>query len=240
MHIEHSIADITPDVAISTLAEDRRLSGNFGPMISSNMKFIFEGGSLATGEIEVTKAYWNDGNRIRLIWVVEIFTEDMQDWWVGVISAKTAEILQIGNKVDHCIFDGGAIHQDDLGIGRPLPGSSTQAALVPLSTASIYNVYVLPLESPTLGDRSIVQDPWDALASPYGWHDTNGVAGHEFTITKGNNVYAYTDTLNDGIPEFSPDGGSGGRSFQLPGCCRYQFVFHQQSHPRHLVSLWIR
>ena len=30
-------------------------------------------------------------------------------------------------------------------------------------------------------------------ASPFGWHDTNGVAGAEFTTTQGNNVQAYTD-----------------------------------------------
>jgi hypothetical protein len=28
------------------------------------------------------------------------------------------------------------------------------------------------------------------VASPYGWHDTNGVTGAEYTITRGNNVWA--------------------------------------------------
>ncbi len=40
-----------------------------------------------------------------------------------------------------------------------------------------------------------------AIASPYGWHDTNGAAGAEYTITHGNNAHAYTDTDNNNSPD---------------------------------------
>lgn len=40
-----------------------------------------------------------------------------------------------------------------------------------------YRVFPLPLESPADGDRSIVVDPHDPVASPFGWHDTNVVTG---------------------------------------------------------------
>jgi extracellular elastinolytic metalloproteinase len=67
------------------------------------------------------------------------------------------------------------------------------------------------MESPNDGERSIVANPADALASPFGWHDTNGVAGPEFTITRGNNVNAYADTIDDEAadPGSQPDGGPG-------------------------------
>jgi hypothetical protein len=31
------------------------------------------------------------------------------------------------------------------------------------------------------------------VASPYGWHDVNGVAGAEYTYTRGNNVWTKAD-----------------------------------------------
>lgn len=54
----------------------------------------------------------------------------------------------------------------------------------------------------------MVTAPWlDAIgASPFGWHDIDGLAGAEFTITRGNNVHAFDAGDN---PGFSPDGGTG-------------------------------
>ena len=44
-----------------------------------------------------------------------------------------------------------------------------------------YRVLALPLESPSDGRRTLQRDPADALASPFGWHDTNGAPGAEST-----------------------------------------------------------
>ena len=53
--------------------------------------------------------------------------------------------------------------------------------------------------------------PADPLASPFGWHDTNGVAGAESTLTIGNNVHAATDLDHNNLPDpgSEPDGGAG-------------------------------
>lgn len=74
-----------------------------------------------------------------------------------------------------------------------------------------YRVYDAPTEAPTFGPRTVVVDPADSAASPFGWHDTDGVPGAESTLTEGNNVIAYTDTAgNDDIdPGSQPDGGPG-------------------------------
>ena len=54
----------------------------------------------------------------------------------------------------------------------------------------------------------LVENPADTLASPFGWHDTNGEAGPEYTITRGNNVHAYLDLDNSNQPQGDePDGG---------------------------------
>src|SRR5690606_35354772 len=90
--------------------------------------------------------------------------------------------------------------------------------------AGSYNVYAFPLESPLwttpappADARTLVANPDDPTASPFGWHDTDGVPGPEFTITRGNNVEAYTDVDNNNVPDpgSSPDGG-GGLVFNFP------------------------
>ncbi len=56
-----------------------------------------------------------------------------------------------------------------------------------------YRVFAQPLVDPEHGERDLAADPADALASPFGWHDTNGAAGAEFTDTRGNNALAQED-----------------------------------------------
>lgn len=81
-----------------------------------------------------------------------------------------------------------------------------------------YEVFGVPVESPAHAQppapadgRLLLNDPHLPSASPFGWHDTNGVAGAEYTITRGNNVYAYTDTDDNNVPDpgSAPDCGPG-------------------------------
>jgi Fungalysin metallopeptidase (M36)/PA domain len=65
---------------------------------------------------------------------------------------------------------------------------------------SSYRVFALPKESPNDGPRTLEENPADATASPFGWHDTDGAGGAEFTTARGNNVHAYTDRNNDNAP----------------------------------------
>jgi hypothetical protein len=80
-----------------------------------------------------------------------------------------------------------------------------------VSDAGSYRVFAPPKESPNDGPRTLETNPDDALASPFGWHDTNGVAGAEFTTTIGNNVHAATDLDANNLPDpgSEPDGGAG-------------------------------
>ncbi|MCB1056309.1 MAG: M36 family metallopeptidase [Acidobacteria bacterium] len=64
---------------------------------------------------------------------------------------------------------------------------------------SEYTVYPQPVESPQhttpappADARSTVVEPADTVASPLGWHDTDGVAGAESTLLEGNNVRLFT------------------------------------------------
>jgi extracellular elastinolytic metalloproteinase len=80
-----------------------------------------------------------------------------------------------------------------------------------------YRVYRQPAESPNhtsplppSDGRVLVVNPANTTASPFGWHDTNGAAGAEFTTTQGNNVQAYTDVDANNSPDAnsSPSGGA--------------------------------
>ena len=89
----------------------------------------------------------------------------------------------------------------------------TAASLPPRQAqdGASYKVFPMPLESPNDGPRATVFNPADADASPFGWHDTDGQPGPEFTVTQGNNVTAYHDTAGDNTPDpaSQPDGGAG-------------------------------
>ncbi len=56
-----------------------------------------------------------------------------------------------------------------------------------------YRVFPHPVENPDAGGRQLLYDPADALASPYGWHDEDGVAPGEYWQTFGNNLSAHYD-----------------------------------------------
>jgi hypothetical protein len=75
--------------------------------------------------------------------------------------------------------------------------------------AASYNVYAGPTESPDEGSRTLLTDPYDPIASPFGWHDTNAAAGPEYTDTRGNNVFAQEDADHNNTGGFRPDGGAG-------------------------------
>ena len=71
-----------------------------------------------------------------------------------------------------------------------------------------YNVYPRPVENPDDGSRSVLTDPYDPAASPYGWQTINGAAGPVYTVTRGNNVNAYEDRNATDTPGYQPSGGS--------------------------------
>ena len=73
-----------------------------------------------------------------------------------------------------------------------------------------YSVLPRPAESPNHGGMAfLLVNPPVQPGSPFGWHDTNGVAGPEFTTMRGNNVHAYDDIDGNNLPPSpEPDCGS--------------------------------
>jgi extracellular elastinolytic metalloproteinase len=161
-----------------------------------------------------------DDGTARLVYDLELVTGD--HWWNISVDAETGAIAYQADFVDDAMDTAqiaartvrpeaaGAVEAVLSGQGALEPAIDPILPPEQVDDGSSYNVYALPLESPNDGPRSIVRNPADAVASPFGWHDTDGVAGPEHTITRGNNVNAYADTvqINQPDPGSQPDGGA--------------------------------
>ena len=119
----------------------------------------------------------------RLVWNFQIHTLDKQHMWDLTVDATTG---QVWTRFDWVSGDQ-------------------------------YRVYPRPVESPNhttplppSDGRTLVVNPANTLASPFGWHDTNGATGAESTLTTGNNVDAYTDVdaNNTADANSRPTGGT--------------------------------
>ncbi len=171
----------------------------------------YEDTGISDGPIKVTEVYMlNDKGDLRLTYNVTIPEVDGSHWWNGYIDAVTGNLLKPADDwVISCNF-GDASHENHnhshsiLETKAVATVANAPAAFMPNS----YNVFPLPVESPNHGDRAIVTNPSNTNASPFGWHDTNGSNGAEFTTTRGNNVWAQDDSNGNNGTGFSPDGGS--------------------------------
>ncbi len=206
-----SKATVSAIEAISNAKEAIGMEGEAGPFLkeTENGRLNFDQGTLAGEVIQVYKAFWalkNEADEVRLVWVVSLYQPDGKHWWQSFIDASTGEEVDRLDWVVSCQFPehGNEAHHCHAHTSSALESLATPAPGGPAT----YNVFPMPVESPNHGNRSIEVDPADASASPFGWHDTNGATGEEYTITRGNNVYAYEDQADANSPGFSPDAGS--------------------------------
>jgi len=175
----------------------------------SSQEVLLNQGGVSFDNVPVKLVYQlTDDDELRLAWDLSIHMIDQPHWYSVRVDAASGEILNTIDWIVSCSFD--SHHHEATTIAKKENKESFGFKGAIESTALAgeqYNVYAVPLESPLDGDRSIVTEPQDLEASPQGWHDTNGVAGAEFTITRGNNVWAFEDV--DGMSDIgeSPDGG---------------------------------
>ncbi len=142
---------------------------------------------------------------VRLTWQVELYEESAQNWWNARIDAVTGEVLVFNNQVIKCDFGSSA---DVCQEAHNHNHTTAPTTVLDEEVNNAYNVIPLTTESPNHGSRALQVAPADGTASPFGWHDTDGVPGHEYTITRGNNVHAYHDIFNQNASSGDePDGG---------------------------------
>ncbi len=131
--------------------------------------------------------YTTASGSARPVWHFNLQTRDGQNWYDVGVDTLTGQVLYVSNWIDHF---------------------------------GTYNVFAAPNEAPGDlgggGTRTFEVNPYDPRWSPFGWHDTNGTAGGEFTDTRGNNVSATLDLLDTNPVITDPtaggnrlDGGAG-------------------------------
>ncbi|MCB1008293.1 MAG: M36 family metallopeptidase, partial [Acidobacteria bacterium] len=159
----------------------------------TDRRTVFSSPELSEEEIPVRLRYFRipGGDQLRLTWNLNLKVTGSTDWLDLWIDAATGDLV----------------------------GQVNWTAEVDAT----YRIFASPKESPSDGGRTDEVDPHlagGALpatgASPYGWHDTNGVIGPETDLTSGNNVNACTDTdaNNACDPGSQPSGGTPPLVFQ--------------------------
>lgn len=177
----------------------------------ANQKVIISKGGISLSEIPVQLMYQliEDGSFV-LVWDLSIEAVSKAEWYNLRVHATTGEIVSKVNWVNECGFShthdhDGHVHLVDKCDENSQIDNQTNTSTAGAMLTGSYNVFAMPLESPYFGGRTLITGEVDTNASPFGWHDTNGVIGAEYTVTRGNNVNAYEDGDN---PGFQPDGGS--------------------------------
>ncbi len=134
---------------------------------------------------------WSIGKTARLAWDMSIYEIGQDHWWSLRVDASTGEVIEKNDWVVHDRFD-----KPQRGSGVELAPSGGPAKMFAATFDSAYLVYPWPNESPhhttpapPADGRLLEEDP-ENYSSPYGWHDTDGSPGAEFTTTQGNNVDA--------------------------------------------------
>jgi hypothetical protein len=172
----------------------------------SSTSFIFKSETASVEVIPVELMYvLNADKKLRLAWNLSLLTSDESHWWSISVDANSSEVIRQNDWMLSCSFDSNHDHGNNYFYANAGQESET---LANINDGSAYRAYPLGVESPNHGNRILLNEPADPTASPFGWHDTDGMIGPEFTITRGNNVLASEDRNADNVPGYSPDGGS--------------------------------
>ena len=150
-----------------------------------------------------------DAGVLRLAYEVALYPADPAAWAVSHIDAATGEVLSLRRLA---VAESGAmpVARPEVPVELPVQPAAVLAGSAAGGASDGASYLAFPGRSPLDGDRVLLRSPALVAASPYGWHDTDGLPGAEFTTTRGNNVHAFPDRDSDGLPDAAgtPDGGA--------------------------------
>lgn len=163
---------------------------------------LLSDGGMAQEPISAELVYVPHDNALRLAWNLIINENSGAHWWETQVDAVTGEML---GQVDWVVSEAWEYPQQPASDHNP----SVQHTPTLPTTGPAYLVFPMPLIDAQDGgfNQTLVTDSADVTASPYGWHDTDGAPGAEFTDTRGNNVFAQEDVDRNNVGGFRPNGG---------------------------------
>lgn len=151
-------------------------------------------------------------NEVSLAWQVYIVSANTSDYWLVRIDANTGRTLGADNLTVYCNWDDpNHKHQHILensqrGASINLNGFVPEQQNGPtLADNATYRVVPIPYEAPSFmpgaPSSATVTNPWTAAsanATTLKWHSTDAT-GTDYNYTRGNNVWAYHDRLNQNV-----------------------------------------
>lgn len=160
--------------------------------------------------------YVEDAGSLKLAHEFSFPEPGSSSYWDILVDASNANIISKSDLNVSCNFHHDAYshdysHDHNVFIGPINKPQQAAVSFLAPDNAS-YNVFPLPIEAPTFGSRSVVNNPWILAASPEGWH-YDGTT--HYTNTRGNNVYSYEDSFALNTPGASPNAGAS-RNFDYP------------------------
>lgn len=190
--VNTSLANLTVEQAAERAAQ------HFGTSLNA------ENGARINENFDNLLVYFpTEDGKLILSWVLHLSVKIDNEFQImeTVVNAQNGEILSQHNHLLSCSFEHGHFSNPNTEFKQSenVQWLKNQFAANTLNDGAQYRVYKLPIEAPTFGDRSLVTSPAATNASPFGWHDTNGADGAEYTFTKGNNVEAVNDQNSDGL-----------------------------------------
>ena len=207
---------LTPENAIMAVTSKHNMAApsNLSRTVAGTNTYSYSNSGISPEPIKAEQVYYYEDGKLLLTWRVSIYQNDGQHWWSDNVDAATGQVIRSEDWVINCSFgEEHDAHSHSTNTFDAPMGPVTLTEYEATTTAAFvgggsYNVYPLGIESPSHGNRAIINDPAVANGSPFGWHDTNGSAGAEFTITRGNNVWAQDDLNGNNGTGSSPNGGS--------------------------------
>ncbi len=178
---------------------------------STDKKITFSPAGISKQNIEAELVWVSDDDSlIHLAWSISIDVKNSADHWNIKVDAHTGAVVNKSNYTQYDNFQLKAgndfiqnteynaqetrINTQSTGVAPFLPMPSPPPAV----TSATYNVIPFPFENRFTGSVSVDTDPWKKAgtsnkATTYGWH-FDGTESYHYT--RGNNVYAYNDSLN--------------------------------------------
>ena len=175
---------------------------------------VFNNGGISAKDISVTLIYAKDRNQTyQLVWEVSVLELDYSRFMNFRVDAATGAIVHSENIMQSCGTASNVSREVVTDFNRNLvvPSAKDNSEETTKVCEVCYEVFGIPLANPLMGDRTIIQNPADPIASPYGWHDLDATEGAETKITKGNNATVLEKGDNIGYQT------SGGKELDFTG-----------------------
>lgn len=199
-------------VSKAAIALGINLPSNLQLIESNGNEYLFSDGGISLNTIPVKLVYQTieaDGS-LKLSWDLSIYYLDASHYYSVRIDALSGALLDTMDWVASCNFADESHAHANISLEQSILFKSKIATpSLAIAGGAQYRVFPIPTESPNHGTDVLVNSPSEIVSSPFGWHDTDGASGAEFTITRGNNVYVQEDRNGNNGTGNSADGGAG-------------------------------